>query len=110
MRYNDIELHNVCDIIEQQGQDGFQISRVPREILSDINERARNMAGMSTGCEIRGMLAAGGKARVVLQTLDDNVTPAIVTVYHGCFVPVLLRCPGLAQGFIAPLGGGANSA
>ena len=43
------------------------------------------MARMGAGCEIRGMLAEGGKARVVVQVLDDNVVPPVATVYHGCF-------------------------
>lgn len=85
MRYGDVELHNVCDIVETEGQTGFGLSRLPCAILGEINEGARRMSAHGAGCEIRGMLAEGGQARVVLQTMDSNVTPPVATVYHGCF-------------------------
>lgn len=85
MRYGNIDLHNVSDIIEELGRPGFGLSRLPVKILPDINENARRMAKMSTGCEIRGMLSEGGDAKVVLEVIDDNTAPPVVTVYHGCF-------------------------
>jgi lysophospholipase L1-like esterase len=85
MRYQNVELHNVCDLIEDDGGSGFGILRLPRHILAEINPGARNMARHGAGCEIRGMLADGGQARVVLRAVNRNTTPPIVTVYHGCF-------------------------
>jgi lysophospholipase L1-like esterase len=85
MRYGNVELHNVCAITEDKGKPGFGISRLPLEILGDINAGARNMVRMGAGCEIRGLLAQGGQAKVVLQVMDSNTTPPLVTVYHGCF-------------------------
>lgn len=85
MKYRNIELHNVCGIRENDGKPGFGISRLPLEILPEINKGAAGMARMGTGCEIRGMLPDGGEARIVLQAMDSNVTPPVVTVYHGCF-------------------------
>lgn len=85
MRYGNVELHNVADIIEDPGRAGFGISRLPLKILPGINKGAGNMAKMGTGCEIRGMLPEGGAAKVVLEVVDSNTTPPVVTVYHGCF-------------------------
>ncbi len=85
MKYGNIELHNVCDIVEEPGKEGFTTLRYPRGILEQINEGARRMATHGSGIEIRGMLPPGGEARVALQTLDNNVVPPVVTVYHGCF-------------------------
>lgn len=85
MRYGHVELHNVCEIIEGDGLPGFGISRLPAAIREQINAGARNMARHGAGCEIRGMLAEGGRARVVLRAVDRNSTPPVVTVYHGCF-------------------------
>jgi len=85
MKYGNIELHNVCGILEDDGKPGFGISRLPLEILPEINQGAARMALHGSGCEIRGMLPEGGEARVILQAMDSNTTPPVVTVYHGCF-------------------------
>ena len=85
MRYGNVELHNVCEIIEGDGEPGFGMSRLPRDVREKINPGARGMSMMGAGCEIRGMLAEGGQARVVLRAVDSNVTPPVATVYHGCF-------------------------
>lgn len=85
MRYRTVELHNVWDIIEGDEKPGAGILRIPADILDDINKGARNMAHMGAGCEIRGLLDGKGEAKAVLQCMDDNVTPPVVTVYHGCF-------------------------
>lgn len=85
MRYGNVELHNVCDLIEDDGGPGFGLLRLPRAVLGEINQGARNMARMGAGCEIRGMLPDGGQAKVVLQVLDDNTVPPVATIFHGCF-------------------------
>ena len=85
MRYKTIELHNVRDVIEGDGKPGFGLLRIPADILDSVNKGVRNMAHMGASCEIRGMLPEDGEATVVLQAMDDNVTPPVVTVYHGCF-------------------------
>jgi len=85
MKYGNVELHNVCDVSEGDEAPGMGISRLPLEILPDINENARRMARMGSGSEIRGMLASSGEAKVVLQVMGDNTTPPVITVYHGCF-------------------------
>jgi len=84
VRYGDVQLHNVCDIVED-GSPGVGVSRLPLDILPRINPGARGMATMSAGCEIRGMLVPGGSATVVLASPDDNTTPPVATVYHGDF-------------------------
>ena len=84
MRYGNVELHNVCDVVEEGGP-GVGVSRLPLDILPRVNPGARGMATMSAGCEIRGMLPPGGSAKVVLACADDNTTPPVATVYHGDF-------------------------
>lgn len=85
MKHANVELHNVWDIVENDGLPGFGLLRIPRDILEAVNPGARAMARMGAGCEIRGLLAEGGEARVTLQVADDNSTPPVTTVYHGCF-------------------------
>jgi lysophospholipase L1-like esterase len=85
MRFKNVELHNVCDLIENDGGPGFGVLRMPRSVLAEVNPGAQKMARMGTGCEIRGLLPEGGQAKIVLQVLDDNSVPAVATVFHGCF-------------------------
>lgn len=85
MRHGNIELHNVCALLEGDGLPGFGLSRLPLDVLPRINDGARKRATLTAGCEIRGLLPGGGQARVLLQVADDNVTPPVATVYHGCF-------------------------
>lgn len=85
MKYANVELHNVCDVVEEPGIAGFNTLRLPTNILDQINVNARKMVTHGSGCEIRGMLPEGGQARITLQTLDNNVVPPIVSVYHGAF-------------------------
>jgi len=84
VKYGNVELHNVCDIVEDGGP-GVGVSRLPLDILPRVNQGARNMALMSAGCEIRGMLPEGGSATVTLACADDNTTPPVATVFHGDF-------------------------
>jgi hypothetical protein len=39
MKYGTIELHNVWDILENDGKPGIGMSRLPLEILPEINKR-----------------------------------------------------------------------
>ena len=93
MKYGNVELHNVCAIVEDDGQPGVGISRLPLELLPDINKNARRMSRLGSACEIRGMLPPGGEAKVVLQVMDDNTTPPVITVYHGCFCDQSIAAP-----------------
>ena len=85
MKFNNVELYNICEMIEDEGKKGFRISRLPNEVRESVNEGAKNNSFHGTGCEIRGILPPGGEARVVLEALDDNVVPAVVSVYQGSF-------------------------
>lgn len=88
MRYQNIELHNVWDIIETSGVEGFTTSRLPLSIHGTINPGARRMAAHGAGIEVRGMLEPGGEAQVTLQMLDTNCVPPVAVVYHGSFCGV----------------------
>lgn len=85
MRYQDVELHNVWKIVEDDGEPGFKTLRIPKPVWENVNKNAQNNAWHSAGCEIRGMLKDDGEAKVILQVLGDNSTPPVVGVYHGCF-------------------------
>ncbi|HAS83292.1 MAG TPA: hypothetical protein DCS43_11625 [Verrucomicrobia bacterium] len=85
MKYQDVELHNVGGITGAGDQAGIRISRLPHDVRERINPAAQKRAWQGSGCEIRGMLADGGSARVVLMADDSDTTPAMVSVYHGCF-------------------------
>jgi hypothetical protein len=85
MKYQNVELHNVAEIIEEEGKKGFRISRLPADVRESINKGAKNNSFHGTGCEIRGILAPGGEAKIVIEALDDNVVPAVVSVYFGSF-------------------------
>jgi hypothetical protein len=91
MQYENIELHNVCGIVRDDGKPGFGMSRLPLDILPSINKGAADKAMDGSGCEIRGVLPEGGEARIVLQTLNSNTTVPTLTVYHGCFCGQALR-------------------
>jgi hypothetical protein len=84
MRYQDVELHNVCDVVADKGTDGLRLSRLPLAILPHVNEGVQRHAFLTAGCEIRGMLRPGGEARIVLQVDDGNVVPPLVETFHGC--------------------------
>jgi hypothetical protein len=90
VKYKNVELHNVCDIIEDD-EVGFAVSRLPLDVRENVNQGARNNSLHSAGCEIRGMLKEGGKAKIVLQSPDDNVYPPIATIFHGCFRRVISK-------------------
>lgn len=83
LKYHNVELHNVCDIVEDPGKPGFRTSRYPLAIHDRINEGAKNNSFHGTAVEIRGMLPPGGEARITLETLDTNCVPPVVMVYHG---------------------------
>lgn len=85
MKYENVILHNVCDILPEDENPGLRISRLPAAILNDINPGAAERSSCGTGCEIRGIIPEGGEAKVTLQLMDKNTTPPVVTVYHGCF-------------------------
>lgn len=85
MRYQNIELHNVWDILETPDVTGFTTSRLPLSIYDRINPGAVRMTKHGAGIEIRGMLEPGGEAQVTLQTLDTNCVPPVAVVYHGSF-------------------------
>jgi len=85
LKYQHIELHNICEIIETDGSSGFTLSRLPSDIRERINPCAQKMARQGAGCEIRGMLPDEGSARIVFQADDSTSTPRIVSLYHGCF-------------------------
>lgn len=88
MRYQNIELHNVWDIVQTPGEPGFTTSRLPLAIYDRINPGAVRMTRHGAGIEIRGMLEPGGEASVTLQMLDSNCVPPVAVVYHGSFCGV----------------------
>lgn len=86
MKYQNVHLHNVWDLIPQEDGKEFSITRLPLEIHDKINQGAKNMSFLGSACEIRGVLKHGGEARFILKAMDDNVVPPTALVYRGEFL------------------------
>jgi lysophospholipase L1-like esterase len=86
MKYGNVELHNVWDIREVDGEPGVRTCRLPLAILDSINDGAKMRSFAGSACEIRGMWPPGGKARVVLERKSENIVPAMAETFFGCFL------------------------
>jgi len=93
MKYQNVEIHNVSEIFDSEKTSGIGMCRYPLDILDSLNKNAKGMSKMASACEIRAMLKEGGEAKVVLQAIDDNVVPPIVSVWFGefCHETILLE-------------------
>ena len=62
MRYQDVELHNVCDVVADKGTDGLRLSRLPLAILPHVNEGVQRHAFLTAGCGWRRCVLPGRAA------------------------------------------------
>ena len=85
MRHENVELHNVVELIPAEDGIGWYMLRVPDSLRPTLNEAARNNAPYPAGCEIRFNLQPGETAKVVLAPDGDNALPPVAEVYQGCF-------------------------
>ncbi|MDF1515670.1 MAG: hypothetical protein P1S60_17820, partial [Anaerolineae bacterium] len=82
MIYQSAVLHNVAELFETEDTAGKGLCRIPLDVWSSLNERAKANAIQATGCEIRFNLAGEGAA-VTLQMIER---PAVAEVYFGSFL------------------------
>lgn len=76
-----VELHNVEEIIEQE--DGKLLLRIPDNLRKNLNENAKRNAFSPAGCEIRFNLKQGA-AKIILKTEQEGGIN-IAEVYQGIF-------------------------
>jgi hypothetical protein len=85
MKYENVELHNVCDVFENKKKGGVGLSRYPLNIMDHINKGAQGMSKMTSNCEIRAILSQQGEAKVTIKLIDDNTVPPVASLYFGEF-------------------------
>lgn len=85
MRHQNVELHNVVELIPAEDGIGQYMLRIPSEVRETLNGMAHLFAPYPAGCEIRFNLQPGETAKIVLATDVDNVVPPVAEVYQGCF-------------------------
>jgi len=85
LRYQNVELHNVVELIPAEDGIGQYMLRIPSEVRETLNAAAKDNAPHPAGCEIRFNLQPGETAKIVLATDVDNVVPPVAEVYQGCF-------------------------
>jgi hypothetical protein len=109
MRYGDVELHNVAELLtgsgtdvlpptarewygqqpggmeawQKQGAEGLWFTRVPESLRKDLNAPAQINALQTAGGEMRFVLDAGQSLKV---TLASPFGPSIAEVYQGDFM------------------------
>ncbi|WP_151734095.1 SGNH/GDSL hydrolase family protein [Paenibacillus tengchongensis] len=87
MIYNNVELYNVQDMIEDPERGGFLLSRLPAGVRSAVNSGAQYACLSGSGVELRFRLV-GEQVTLVLarDAVPDAVSPAgICEVYQGGF-------------------------
>lgn len=78
MIYQDVELHNVAEVV-QRG-DGVRLQRVPEDVRKELNEAARFRVLQPDNCELR-FVSDDPEVRV---TLSSQVETS-VELFHGTF-------------------------
>jgi len=85
MLYQNVELHNVVELIPSDKGEGFHMLRVPSQLRATLNEAARGCAVYPSGVEVRFNLAPGQKAKIVLAAEGGEVVPTAAECYQGCY-------------------------
>ena len=80
MIYNNVELHNIAELLPSEDGKGKIISRIPNRLRLTLNPNAKLRALYAAGCEIRFNLE-GDSARIVLFSEE----PSIAEVFQGNF-------------------------
>ena len=80
MRYRDVELHNIDEVVEEAGREGVRLQRVPESLREKLNPGARQRSAWPYSSEIR-FAFDGDEARVVL----SSDTGMDLIVYEGPF-------------------------
>ncbi|MCD6220607.1 SGNH/GDSL hydrolase family protein [bacterium] len=83
MIFKDVELYNVYELIEVDGEKNI-ISRIPDDLRIKLNEGAKLRAIMPAGCEIRFNLKSD-TVKLILQAKEEGAV-GVCEVYQGNFL------------------------
>jgi len=78
-----VELHNIEEMISPPDGKGKQLSRIPNDLRTSVNDLAKEAALAAAGAEIRFNLK-GPDAKISL--MAGKEPPALVEVFQGCFL------------------------
>ncbi len=81
MIFNNVELHNVQELLPGETDGELILSRVPNDLRISLNENARQRVLEAAGCELRFNLKSE-QARIVLRCTER---PSVIEVWQGCF-------------------------
>lgn len=84
MIYQDVELHNIHELLDDEDGVGKVICRIPNDLRLTLNDSAKTNALASTGCEVR-FNRIGERVTVTLVNTNPE-QPCIVEVYQGDFL------------------------
>jgi hypothetical protein len=85
MLHQNVELHNVVELVASDHGEGFHMLRIPSDLRATLNDAAKTCAAFPAGCELRFNMEAGKSATIVLAAEGSDVCPSTVEVYQGCF-------------------------
>jgi len=83
--YENVELHNVAELIPADDGVGQYMLRIPDALRPHLNDSAKNNAPCPAGCEIRFNLEPGDTATITLATDVEDIVPPLVEIFQGCF-------------------------
>ena len=81
MIYENMELHNIAELVKVQNQPGLRMQRVPESVRERLEEPAQNKTLNPAGAEIRFVLN-GERARIMLSSSD---VPGTARLFYGPF-------------------------
>lgn len=96
MRLENVELHNIADRVPAADGPGNDLLRIPDAVRVTLNDLARYHAFQGAAAEIRFSLAAGSRAKIVLEARDAYNYPPLAIWYQGefyCGTHVVQKAP-----------------
>ncbi len=82
MIYNGIELFNTAEVrTPEDGGEGVQLFRCPKEVSDCLNPGAQNAAAYTTGSEIRFVMEEPGEVQITLRSIGKEIERAVL--YFG---------------------------
>ncbi len=94
MLFQNIEFHNVREILALNSGMGYRLCRVPDGVCEELNSYAQSTAFNTPGCELRFNLE-GESAEVTLQRAPGGEVPPVGVgeVWYGSFQGPWQECP-----------------
>jgi lysophospholipase L1-like esterase len=82
MIHDNLEFHNVTELVEVEGQEGLRLQRAPESVRAHVDEGTGGVMLSPAGCEIRFRIAEGCDCASVRLSSEDGAT---IYVYQGPF-------------------------